>query len=100
MANFYCPNCEGVFDEYVERTEKLGDWMHTYSCCPYCGETGIRLLVPCPSCNGMMEDGEKICAKCQGRVMHEWGVFLRSMSLAELEWLEDKVEGEPWEVSR
>lgn len=100
MPNFYCPNCGGTFDEYAEVTERMGEGYETFAVCPKCYETGFRGLDSCPTCNGWKQVGDRLCEKCRGRVRHMWGTFLRTLTLEEIEWLQDEVDGSAWEEFR
>lgn len=95
---YRCIECEREFPEPVIKEERIGEGWERWTVCPYCGEPGMEELHPCPTCNGWTT--QKICRKCRGRVRHEWGTFLRSLTVEEIQWLQDEVDGKAWEELR
>jgi hypothetical protein len=95
---YRCRVCDREFPEPVVKEERLGEFYERVEGCPYCGDPGFEALHPCPTCNGWTAG--TICKKCRGRVLHEWGVFLRSLEPEEIEWLQNKVDGDAWDEYR
>lgn len=101
MHRYFCPNCGEVFKEPLRKTVRLGEGYETISVCPCCGEGGYEEQTYCPNCDtGWVSEDERICIKCRSRVRGKWGRFLRSLTVEEMQWLQEEVEGNAWEEYR
>ena len=96
---YICNNCEAVFDEFAVTHERMGEGVESWAICPYCGEPGFTKADLC-GCRGWKPKGDRICRKCRKRVGQDFAMFLREHTVDEIIWLQEYIEGEPWEELR
>ena len=88
---WYCPDCGKEFSEVARRYD-FGNTV-TYIC-PFCESDRIEELVLCPKCGyGWKSKKDRLCEKCQLRVVGKYSRFVRGLIKEEREYLDDITDG-------
>lgn len=92
-GDFVCTECGAYVHnpEVVSFTTNTG--VSNYMICPYCGEDALAEAEPCPSCHGWMKQGEECCDKCKKEGEGALGIFVRSIPVPILRYLDEYIEG-------
>jgi len=95
-----CNDCGAEFDEPLRRYDFDDGITATITdLCPKCGSTKVDKLIPCNACHvGWQRVKDKSCDKCRGRLEGHLQRFARRFSPAELEVLNDILEGNGLEM--
>lgn len=95
QGHFVCAEClSHVQDPTVVTFDNLSTGPEVHMPCPYCGEEALVDAEWCPSCeSNWMKKGEECCDKCQKSARQMLGMFARSMTVEQLRYLDNVIEG-------